>query len=79
MSHPLTPNLSNLSMDELVNKYNDLYKRMGMASRWGNGAMIGQLRMILEDYQFEIDKRNRLQLEEMQNKSSQFKDIIDIK
>ena len=52
---------------------------MGMASRWGNGAMIGQLSMILEDYQFEIDKRNRLQLEEMQNKSSQFKDIIDIK
>ena len=79
MGHPLTPNLANLSMDELVSKYNELYKRMGMAGRWGNGAMIDQLRMILEDYQAELDKRNRVQLEEMQNKSSQFKDIIDIK
>jgi hypothetical protein len=79
MGHPLTPNLSEVPMDDLVNKYNDLYKRMGMASRWGNGAMLGQLRLILEDYQAEIDRRNAKQLEEMQNKSGQFKDIIDIK
>jgi hypothetical protein len=77
--HPLTPDLSNLSLDELNKKYGDLLSRMSQAYRWGNSDMIYQLQMIMEDYRNEIDLRNRRQLEEMEKKSKNFKNIIDIK
>jgi len=77
--HPLSPNLSTLSQDELNKKYSDLLSRLGTARRFGRPDMIQQLQMILEDYQFEMDKRNRAQIEEMEKNSKTFNKIIDIK
>jgi hypothetical protein len=77
--HPLTPDLTKLSQDELANKINELSNRINTAYRWGNATMIGQLQMLMQDYQAEMAERNRRQLEEMEKRSANFKNIIDIK
>ena len=74
--HPLTPDLSKLSLEELNKKYGDLLGRITQAYRWGNPDMVNQLQMIMEDYRMELDNRNRKQLEEMEKNSKNFKNII---
>jgi hypothetical protein len=77
--HPLVPDLSGLSNEELHKKYNDLMQRYNQAYRTGPTSVIPQMQMILENYRYEMDKRNRKTLEEMEAKSDKFKGIIDIK
>ena len=76
--HPLAPNLSSLSLEELQQKSADLTKRMSMAYRWGNPDMVQQLQMLIEDYQTELRARGDRALEEMQKNSKKFTNIIDI-
>jgi len=78
MGHPLTPDLSKMSMDELTKKLSELQSRMMYAYRIGQADMVGQLQLLLQDYQEEMNNRNRKALEEMESKSKQFKNIIDI-
>lgn len=78
MGHPLTPDLSKLSTEELNNKYSELLKRMTYAYRQGSPDMVQQLQMLIEDYQGEIQNRNAKALEEMAKHSKQFKNLIDI-
>ena len=77
--HPLSPDLTKLSLDDLNKKYSDLLGRITMAYRWGNPDMVQQLQMIIEDYRMEIENRGRKQIEEMEKNSKNFKNIIDIK
>lgn len=79
MGHPLAPDLTKLSLEELNAKYSELTKRLNMAHRWGNTAMVGQLQLLLQDYQTELAERNRKQIEELEKNSKQFSKIIDIK
>jgi hypothetical protein len=79
MGHPLAPNLTELTNEELNKKYNDLVTRMNQAYRWGNPGMVGQLQMLMQDYQEELANRSRKALEEMEKNSKNFKNIIDIK
>lgn len=79
MGHPLTPDLSKMSMDELTKKLSELQSRMMYAYRIGQADMVGQLQLLLQDYQEEMNNRNRKALEEMESKSKQFKNIIDIR
>lgn len=76
--HPLTPDLTKLSLEELNNKYGELLKRMTFASRTGNGDMMQQLQMLLGDYQNELNERNRKSMEELEKNSKNFKNLIDI-
>lgn len=76
--HPLTPDLTKLTMEELTNKHSDLLKRITYAYRIGQADMVAQLQMLMEDYQAELNERNRRQLEEMNKASKNFKNIIDI-
>lgn len=76
--HPLTPDLSNMSIEELTAKHSDLLKKITLAYRWGNADMVQQLQMLIEDYKNELNERNRRQLEEMNKASKNFKNIIDI-
>lgn len=78
MGHPLTPDLTKLTETELNEKYNDLISRLNQAHRWGNPAMSGQLQLLLQDYQEEIQNRQRKMLEDMEKNSKQFSKIIDI-
>lgn len=78
MGHPLTPDLTKLSMDELTNKMSELQKRLTWAYRVGQADLVGQIQLVMEDYHNELQERNRRQLEEMEKHSKQFKNIIDI-
>ncbi len=79
MGHPLSPDLTKLSMDELNQKYGNLMQRLTAAYRMGSTDAVYQLQLLIEDYQVEIQNRNRKLLEEMEKNSKNFKDIIDIK
>jgi hypothetical protein len=79
MGHPLTPKLDGLSMEELTKKISDLYNRLNVANRMGKGDMVGQLHLLIQDYQMELDNRNRKALEDLERNSKNFKGIIDIK
>lgn len=75
--HPLAPNLSELTMEELTSKYSELVKKTLQAQRLGSGALMNQLGMIIEDYKSEISRRQQQILADA-NKNANFKNIIDI-
>jgi hypothetical protein len=77
--HPLVSDLSGLSTEELHKKYNELMQKYNQAHRFGPVSVIPQMQMILENYRYEMDTRNRKIMEEMEAKSDKFKGIIDIK
>jgi hypothetical protein len=79
MSHPLTPNLSNLSQDELLKKISELNQRLSTAYRMGRSDMVNQIYLLLEDYNYEYQERNRKQAEEVAKKNPGFDKLIDIK
>ena len=79
MFHPLAPNLSELSDEELSNKQADLSRRLNQAYRFGPSGAVQQLQMLLVHYQEEQGRRIQKQMEDMANKSANFKNIIDIK
>jgi len=76
--HPLIPDLSNLSTEELHKKYNELNQKLNQAYRFGPTSAIPQMQMIIENYRYEMDVRNRKLMEEMEAKNNNFKGIIDI-
>ena len=77
--HPFTPNLSEISDADLQKKQAELTTKMNAAYRMGNPALIGQLQMLLDDYNQEITDRSRKQLEELLGKNNKFSNLIDIK
>ena len=77
--HPLAPDLTGLTDDELHKKYGELQKRFGQAYRFGSQSIIPQLQMLMQDYQSEISMRNQKQMEELsKNTGKGPKGIIDI-
>lgn len=62
--HPLIPDLSKLSDEELFNKNSDLHSKLAFAYRIGNPDMVGQLHLLLHDYREEVARRNQKMLEE---------------
>ena len=80
--HPLSPDLSHLSDEELHKKYGELQRRVLQAYRMGPASIIPQIQLLLDDYRMEISERNRRQMEQMEKKAQEsgrgFKGIIDI-
>lgn len=76
--HPLVSDLSSLTNEELHKKYNELMQKMNQAYRFGPAGAIPQMQMILENYRYEMDNRNRKTMEEMEAKNDKFKGLIDI-
>ena len=77
--HPLTPDLSGLSDDELHKKRAELSNRMMFAYRMGHGDMIGLIQLVMGDYDMEVQRRNQKMLDDLEKNSKTFKDKIDIK
>lgn len=77
--HPLTPDLSGLKDDELQRKCAELSTKLNMAYRFGQAELVGQIQMILDDYNNEMMRRQQKMLEEVMSRDNKFKDIIDIK
>jgi hypothetical protein len=64
--HPLAPDLSKLTDEELHTKRADLQSRLGYAYRIGNPEMVGQLNLLLNDYAMEVERRNKKMLDDAQ-------------
>ena len=48
MEHPMIGDLSELSLEDLSVKISELYKKLAIAQRGGNGYLANQVRMALE-------------------------------
>jgi hypothetical protein len=77
--HPLVPDLAGLSNEDLHKKYNELVQKLNQAYRFGPTSAIPQMQMIIENYKYEMDTRNRKIMAEIEEKGDKFKGIIDIK
>ena len=76
--HPLTSNLSGLSDDDLLKKVNELHSRMRSSQGLRNPAYAQQIRMLLDDYQTEYNKRMAQQAEKFAQANKKLTDKIDI-
>jgi len=75
--HPLVGNLSDKTMDELLETINKLHVRAGAARRIGNGAMLSQIMSVMQNYQEEYDKRRMAEVKAAEENPI-FKDSLDI-
>lgn len=76
--HPLAPNLTGLSDEELHSKRAELQNRLNFSFRSGYGDLVGQLQMLLQDYDMEIQARNQRMLANLQKNNKNFGNIINI-
>lgn len=72
MEHPLISNLDSLTEQELLDKVNELNRKLGIAYRTGNGHLCDQLRMAIESYQTKYQDKIR------RDPDNNFDEIIDI-
>jgi hypothetical protein len=72
MEHPLIGNLDSLTPDQLLEKINELNKKLGIAYRTGNGYLCNQLRMAIDSYQTKYQEKTR------RDQGTAFDDVIDI-
>lgn len=78
MGHPLAPDLSKLTNEELQAKRAELQNRFVFAYRMGNSNLVHQLQLLIDDYAIEIDNRNRKMIEDAAKSGKNFADKIDI-
>lgn len=78
MEHPLIQNINHLTMEELQDRINDLYKKLAWAQRSRNHALTSQISMALETFQNKMRERQQEIAEEQKKKGSDFADKIDI-
>jgi len=78
MYHPLVGKLDDLTLDDLLSKINDLHKKLGQSSRFGNFQMANQLRAALSMYQEEYQKRMTEEAEKAKNHKL-LKNKVDVK
>jgi len=76
--HPLAPDLSKLTDDELQKKRSELQSRLAFVYRTGNTDLVGQLSMLINDYDIEIQTRNQKLMDQMAKASKNFGNIINI-
>jgi hypothetical protein len=76
--HPLAPDLSNITDDELQKKRGELQNRLMMSHRMGNADLVMQLQMLLQDYEMELQNRNQRIMNDIQQRNKNFGNIINI-
>jgi hypothetical protein len=62
MEHPLIGDISDLRLEDLTDRINDLHKKLQIAQNTGNGYLANQLRMALETYQNQYQARLKEQI-----------------
>lgn len=75
--HPLVGNLSDKTMDELLETINKLHVRASGARRTGNSTMLTQVMSVMQNYQEEYDKRRMAEVKAAEENPI-FKDSLDI-
>ena len=76
--HPLAPDLTKLTDDELQKKRSELQNRLAFVYRAGNADLVGQFSMLINDYDIEIQARNQKLMDQMAKASKNFGNIINI-
>ncbi len=76
--HPLAPDLSILTDDELQQKRGELQNRLMMSYRMGNADLVMQVQLLLGDYDIELQTRNQKMMDQMSKASKNFGNIINI-
>lgn len=76
MEHPMIGDLSGLSLEDLSAKISELYIKLAIAQRTGNGHLTNQVRMALESYQTQYQKK--LQESYRSDSDQDFSDRINI-
>lgn len=72
MEHPLIPNIDALDTEQLLDKINELNRKLTIAYNMGNAHLCDQLRMAIETY------RNKYQEKLRGDKGTPFDEVIDI-
>lgn len=57
MFHPLLGSLSEKTLEEIIKESTDLSSKLNQAYRFGNAGLANQIRMVLNGYQAEYQKR----------------------
>lgn len=79
MNHPLTPNVQALSDSDLLKKINELNKRLVWAHTSGNGHVVNQIHMMLDDYKAEQQRRDTERYEKInKGKDKDWDSLIDV-
>ena len=76
--HPLAPDLTKLTDDELQKKRSELQNRLAFVYRAGNADLVGHFSMLINDYDIEIQARNQKLMDQMAKASKNFGNIINI-
>ena len=56
--HPLAPDLTTLSDEDLHTKRGELQSKLSRAYQMGSADMVGQLQLLIQDYAMEVERRN---------------------
>ena len=79
--HPLAPDFDDMTDEKLDEKIKTLNSRIVSAYRSGSQA-VGQMRMLMDDYQEERRRRDKVSLDKLMEQSKEdgndWDDIIDI-
>ena len=78
MEHPLIGNIDDLDIDQLSAQVNNLYTKLAIAQKSGNGHLANQVRMAIETFQNKYQQRLNEQYAK-QTKTMDFDDKINIK
>lgn len=76
--HPLLTGLTEMTDTVILDKFNELSKKLNAAHRMGYSDAARQLQMIMNDYQEEINRRNAKKMSDLADKNPEFKNIIDV-
>ena len=72
MEHPLIGSLEDFTADQLLDKINELNRKLGIAYRMGNNDLCNQLRMAIESHQAKYQEKLR------GDPGNNFDSVIDI-
>lgn len=75
MEHPLIGDIDNLTQEELIEKINELNRKLNIAYRSSNGEICNQIRMAIESY---TNKLREKQAKAYEESNQNFKDKINI-
>jgi len=76
--HPLAPDLTKLTEDELHTKRAELNNRLNYAYRIGNPEMVQQLTLLQQDYALEVERRYKKMFDESQKNNPDPEAPMDI-
>ena len=72
MEHPLIASLDDQTAEQLLEKINELNRKLGIAFNTGNAHLCNQIRMAIESYQTKYNEKVR------SGKGTGFDEVIDI-